>query len=77
MARTRTRLVTEHDVPTPAPSQLPFPIRLIWFCVVGWWLGGAWLLLTACLAPLVGIFAWGTIAEMWRAGMTMLTLERR
>ena len=47
MARPRTRLVTEQYVPTPAPRQLPFLIRLTWFLLIGWWLGGAWLLFTA------------------------------
>ena len=72
----RTKLVTERYVPNPKPRQLPFPIRLTWFLLIGWWLGGAWLLLTICLAPLVGLIASNIIGGMWRAGMTMLTLQR-
>ena len=76
MARTRTRLVTEQYVPTPRPRQLPFLIRFIWFAVFGWWLGGAWLLLTICLAPLMGLLFAPEVGKMWRFGMTLLTLER-
>lgn len=58
------------------PRQLPFLIRFVWFCLVGWWLGGAWLALTIILTPLVGIIAAPELGKMYRAAGTLLTLKQ-